>query len=264
MSLLAKAPNRIHGDMRLRSRKMKGKASRNKRERLQNAFLRDMGWKRWDVQSKNIFNFLMSASMNTLSTDIVLDLGAGQCRYKPFFEHARYIGVDFAKGSSKWDYSKLDVIADISEIPFRDESVDVAINTVTMEHVNEPQKMLKEIYRILKPDGNLFLYAPMAYPEHQIPFDYFRYTKYGLKYLFEKAGFEVKSISPSNGSFYTGAVWAAYPLQYIRNKFLRIAGFALFKYIIRPIANRLDGLDRDRNFPLVYVCYVQKRGRDNL
>lgn len=155
-----------------------------------------MGW--GETQShNNIFEFLYNAGTQVPNNATILDLGAGQCRYKIFFEHCNYIAVDFGIGDANWDFSKLDIVGDITKLDFiKDNSVDFCLNTVTLEHLNEPSDFLMHVQRILKPGGKLFLYAPFWAEEHQAPYDFFRFSSYGLKYLCEKNNLIPLSIEP--------------------------------------------------------------------
>src|SRR5207249_2132857 len=65
----------------------------------------------------------------------VLDAGAGEGKYAGFFRAHRYCGLDFALGDAAWDYSDLDVVADLLALPFHDECFDACLNVVTLEHV---------------------------------------------------------------------------------------------------------------------------------
>ena len=90
----------------------------------------------------------------------VLDAGAGECRYARDFSHCRYVAVDLAVGDSDWDYSRLDGVADLARLPFRDGSFGAAINIVVLEHVPEPRAVLAELSRVLAPGARLLLAAP--------------------------------------------------------------------------------------------------------
>ena len=82
--------------------------------------------------------------------------------------------------------------ADLTALPFRGGAFDAAIHIVTIEHLREPGRALAEIARTLAPGGPLLIAAPHEWEVHQAPHDYFRYTRYGLAYLLEKSGFEVR------------------------------------------------------------------------
>ena len=68
------------------------------------------------------------------------------------------------------------------------------IHIVTIEHLREPGRALAEMARTLAPGAPLLMAAPHEWEVHQAPHDYFRYTRYGLAYLLEQAGFEVREM----------------------------------------------------------------------
>ncbi len=224
-----------------------------------------LGWTD-DDQSLSIFNLLMNARKKTLPNTILLDMGAGQSRYKFFFEHCYYISVDFAQGESRWDYSNLDFIGDICNLNFiKNESVNNCLNTTTLEHINEPSNFFSEVHRILKPSGKLFLYVPFVYTEHQIPHDYFRYTSYGLKYLCEKVGLRVISIKPSNSPLYTVSRWMNIIVHGTRGKglFSKIILKLLklfFKSRIIPFFDYLEKYSTQSGFPMCWLLIAEKTG----
>ena len=87
------------------------------------------------------------------------------------------------------DYSNVDLVCDIHNLPFKDNSVDGIMNFAVLEHVKKPQVVLKEIYRVLKPGGRVFSVIPFMQPFHASPQDYQRYTLPGIEFLhrdFEK------------------------------------------------------------------------------
>jgi SAM-dependent methyltransferase len=104
-------------------------------------------------------------------------------------------------GDATWNYSELDVVAELSALPFRDGAFDASLNVVTLEHIREPACALREIARTLAPGAKLLLVAPHEWEEHQQPHDYYRYTRYGLEYLLRQAGFEPLEIRPAGGFF---------------------------------------------------------------
>ena len=144
--------------------------------------VRDVG--RWYVT-----RFVQDVAAALPAGTRVLDAGAGECAYKPFFNHCRYTAVDLAVGESRWTYRNLDSIATLDQLPFADAGFDAVLNTQTLEHLRRPAESVQEFYRVLRPGGTLYLSAPMAHMEHQQPYDFFRYTSFGLRELAERAGF---------------------------------------------------------------------------
>ncbi len=132
----------------------------------------------------------------------VLDAGAGEGRYRALFGARRYVAVDLGVGDDRWDYGGLDVRADLTRLPFAGGSFDHVLSTQTLEHLPEPGAFLAEAARVLVPGGGLSLTAPQCFRLHQAPHDYYRYTEHGLRYLLEKAGFTVLSVTPQGGYFW--------------------------------------------------------------
>jgi SAM-dependent methyltransferase len=191
----------------------------------------------------------------------VLDAGAGEGPYAHCFASQRYCGVDLAVGNARWDYSRLDVLADLTTLPFRTATFDAALNMVTLEHLREPGLALREIARTLAPGGRLLIAAPHEWEVHQAPHDYFRYTRYGLQYLLEQADLEPIEIRPVGGYFRLVARRLLNGLQFFTGG-ARWLGFLPAAILLAPpalILPFLDALDRDRNFTAGYICTARKR-----
>ena len=188
----------------------------------------------------------------------MLDAGAGEGQYAHHFARQRYCGVDLAVGDAAWDYSRLDAVADLTALPFRAGAFDAALHIVTIEHLREPGRALAEIARTLAPGGALLVAAPHEWEVHQAPHDYFRYTRYGLAYLLEKAGFEVRgdarrraaTSACSRGGCSTG--YNSSQAAFAGCGFIPAAMLLVPPALILPF---LDFLDRDRNFTLGYICW---------
>ena len=191
----------------------------------------------------------------------VLDAGAGEGQYKSAFPAQRYCGVDLAIGDAAWDYSRLDAVADLTALPFRDGAFDAVVHIVTIEHLRDPGAALGEMARTLAPGGVLLIAAPHEWEVHQAPHDYFRFTRYGLQHLLEKAGLEVSEMRPAGGYFRLLARRLLNGLQFFTGG-LRWIWFIPAAIVLVPpalILPFLDGLDRDRNFTLGYVSLARKR-----
>lgn len=159
-----------------------------------------------DYESKPQFNTLSEFAQNLLnlapSGSVVLDIGAGRCQWKRLFADCSYIGIDNCVGDAKWEYSALDCVADIANLPIASNSVDIVICMAVLGHVPEPGKIMREAYRVLKPGGSFFSMSEFAKAEHQAPYDFVRLTEFALKKYTEDSGFLVVDIYGSN-SFYT-------------------------------------------------------------
>jgi SAM-dependent methyltransferase len=78
-----------------------------------------------------------------------------------------------------------DTVGDIHSLPFHDNEYGTIVCTEVLEHCHTPQKAISELHRVLKPNGKLLLTTRFVYPLHDVPHDYFRFTKYGLSHLFK-------------------------------------------------------------------------------
>lgn len=154
-----------------------------------------------DIGRWYVTRFVQEVAAALPKDAVILDAGAGECAYKRFFGHCDYVAIDLAVGESAWNYGNLDIIGYLDRLPLAAESVDAVLSTQTLEHLEFPREAVTEIYRVLKPGGLLYLTAPMAHEEHQAPYDFFRYTSYGLDSICRAAGFGSIDIRPFGGIF---------------------------------------------------------------
>ncbi len=191
----------------------------------------------------------------------VLDAGAGEGQYAHYFTRQRYCGVDLAVGDAAWNYSRLDVLADLTALPFRTGLFESALHIVTIEHLPEPACALAEIARSLAPGGILLVAAPHEWEVHQAPHDYYRYTRYGLTYLLQKAGFEILELRAAGGYFRLLSRRLLNGLQFFAGgaRWLLFVPAAILLAPPALILPWLDGLDREKNFTLGYICTARKR-----
>jgi SAM-dependent methyltransferase len=133
---------------------------------------------------------------------LVLDAGAGLGPYRPLYNHARYESADFEKVSKK--YGDTTYVCDLTHrIPVEDNRFDFIIFNQVLEHLKEPLAALNELRRVLAPGGVILCTCALFYEQHEEPYDFFRYTRYGLSYLFEQAAFEIEIIDWLEGFFGT-------------------------------------------------------------
>jgi SAM-dependent methyltransferase len=107
-----------------------------------------------------------------------LDIGAQNGPYAAYFSHR--IALDVQRGIG------IQVIGDAQALGIRDGSFDVVLCTEVLEHLPEPQRAIDEMFRVLVPGGQLLLTTRFLFPIHDAPHDYFRFTKYGLRYLLRR------------------------------------------------------------------------------
>lgn len=128
----------------------------------------------------------------------VLDVGSGtHNRYQHLFNFDEYIKMDIIEGKG------VDIIGSADSIPFGNESFDSAVSTQVFEHLEFPEKAAQEIYRILKKRGYVLITVPQWNELHEEPHDYWRFTKFGARKIFERNGFETKEYTQLGGFFTT-------------------------------------------------------------
>lgn len=189
----------------------------------------------------------------------LIDLGCGDMPFKEFLLDLvnTYDSLDLWPSSEEVTY-----VGDIQNMGIIDSGAyDSAICLEVLEHVPDPQQALKEIYRILKPSGILIISVPHLSRIHNIPYDYFRFTLYGLTHLLHSAGFDIVDIQVRGGMFsflghqmsivILGGCWGT-PI-------LRRVALTLVKYCITIPCYKLDQLLDFRGiFALGYVAIARK------
>jgi SAM-dependent methyltransferase len=193
---------------------------------------------------RNIFNFNssryrlhqeISRFASTIPPgSIVLDAGAGDQPYRLLFDHTIYESADFEKVDK--GYASSTYVCDLAQIPTEDCRFDYIIFNQVMEHLPEPEKVLLELYRVLKPGGKVYYTGPLFYEEHEQPYDFFRYTQYGLKHLFTKAGFRIDKMEWLEGYLGTAAYQLNTLARYLplspKNIYRGISGYLLAPFFL--------------------------------
>ncbi|MEJ2346556.1 MAG: class I SAM-dependent methyltransferase [Gammaproteobacteria bacterium] len=230
-------------------------------------FLTKKAREKADAARYAIRRFVEEIARDTPEGALVVDAGAGNCRYKPYFARQRYLAADFCKVSDK-NYKRMDVVTDLAAFALKADSVDTVVSIEVLEHVPEPLQVLKEFHRVLKPGAPLYLTCPLNWGVHEAPFDFYRYTPYGLTRLFEQAGFEVRYIRPKGGYFWLLAKFFTRlpdqiprPERGVRRVLYKISYRILrevFFYWIPYVLFHMDGLDRRKDFTLGYLCCATK------
>jgi SAM-dependent methyltransferase len=120
----------------------------------------------------------------------LLDVGCGSKPYRRLFPVKEYIGLEIDS-----PLTRLRAVAesyyDGETFPFDPGRFDVVLCNQVLEHVFNPERFIAELNRVLKPNGQLILTVPFVWDEHEQPYDFARYTTFGLRALLERQGFAV-------------------------------------------------------------------------
>jgi len=206
----------------------------------------------------------------------VLDAGAGSCPYRDLFSHCEYKTQDFSslenKHLSGGAYGEIDYVCDIASIPVNDDSFDVILCSEVIEHVPEPEAVMSEFFRILKPGGKLLLTAPLGSGIHQEPYHYYGgFTPFWYEKVLSEKGFKNIRVHANGGSFkafsqesirflqmtsplsgifpaWTALLWS--PVWLVLFPFLAV--------IVPVVSHRLDAYDKKQHFTVGYFVTAEK------
>ncbi len=175
-----------------------------------------------------------------------------------------YVGIDHA--GSVHDLASVDLIGTAYQIPVRDASFDCVLCTSVLEHIEEPEAALRECWRILKPGATAIYTVPMFWHLHEQPRDFFRYTSFGVEYLFRRAGFEIAEVTPMSGFWMTFASELGYYWLSLFPRPLRpvaTAGIVLANLIVPGLdafERRFHG--RSREWTWMHIVVARRPGTD--
>ena len=122
----------------------------------------------------------------------LLDFGCGTKPYKKLFVNVEeYIGIDLKIEGREESHIYVDKFYDGKVIPYEDERFDSILCTEVLEHVFNIDELLKEFNRVLKKGGQALITTPFMWEEHEMPYDFARYTTPALEFLYKKNGFKI-------------------------------------------------------------------------
>jgi SAM-dependent methyltransferase len=133
--------------------------------------------------------------------------------------------------------TNIQVYSPLHQIPEPEGAFDTIICIAVLEHVENPEEVVPEFFRVLKPGGSVVVSVPFMQPEHKVPTDFQRYTKDGLERLFAHHGFEVLSCKPLFSAYHT--------LHWIVFEFVRLKQTLMFKMLRYTMVPVLGWLARN-------------------
>lgn len=230
----------------------------------------------WDVLTNAVY-LVMHPEHSTLKNllqqrrpKLIVDVGCGNKRFASLIEQncpeATYVGYDIEDNL----HGTVDaIITGADALPLDDGEADLIICSHVLEHLNKPKESIREFFRVVKPGtGCVFVSAPLFEQEHEQPYDYFRYTQFGLRYLFEEAGFPSDriSIAPWGGAVATAAQVFIFFLSMMPReqtgicmRIFRLLFFAKpVMYLFNWVASRLDKLYFRPNPVMGYLVIATK------
>ncbi len=210
---------------------------------------------------------------------ILVDIGCGRQPYKkdilPYVK--KYIGVDHPLVSKKYKAEeKPDILADATNIPLTTNYSNTTLMISVLEHLPNPELAVKEAYRITKKGGVFIAITIQNYRLHDEPYDFFRYTKYGLKKIIESSGFKVLKITPLgsypilSSQYFNTFMFYKIKIMFNGSPLLKVAAILLLPVvlILSIVSNttayaisKLDKEDRTGSFAIYNLAVARKLTR---
>lgn len=129
------------------------------------------------------------------ASGVILDIGAADRWISAHLPPGtNYVALDYPATGNEFYNAQPDIFADACNLPLADQCVDGVVCLEVIEHVPDPARAIKEIARVLKPGGTAWVSMPFLYPLHNEPFDFQRYTEFGLRRDMARASLEVVSL----------------------------------------------------------------------
>jgi SAM-dependent methyltransferase len=125
-------------------------------------------------------------------------------------------------------------LADGHQVPLKDGSVDGVWIQAVLEHVLDPQTVVAEIRRVLRPGGLVYAGTPFMQQVHEGPYDFTRFTESGHRYLFRH--FTVRS-SGATAGLGTQLLWSM--VYFARGIHFRAGQIARLAFFWLPKLDRL-------------------------
>jgi len=185
----------------------------------------------------------------------LLDFGCGSKPYESLFTGvAHYIGCDIHVSGHSHKDSRVDYFYNGKELPFKDSEFDWVVSFETFEHIFNLNEILSELARVIRSGGHMLVTAPFCWDEHEIPYDFARYTSYGLTHLLESHGFTIIDYEKT-GNYLLCSVQILQMYIFLhllpRQKLLRLA---LTPFFVAPLT--VLGLAASFVFPKQKDCFL--------
>ncbi len=192
-----------------------------------------------------------------------IDIGCGDMPYRGTIEPLveQYDSIDVQQRGSQPTYT-----GDIQDMGMIGDALyDSAVCLSVLEHVPQPSRALEEINRIMKKDGVLILSVPFLARLHEVPNDYYRFTRYGLQFLLDEAGFDIEKLIPIGGvfSFLGHQISTALLCSVWHLPVVKQIAFELNLWLCVKTCPAMDEwLGTSSVLPLGYLCVARKRRKD--
>lgn len=190
----------------------------------------------------------------------LLDLGCGNSPYRSWLPHVTsYIPYDADLSSAG-----AEAIGLAHSLPFADKAFDSVLCTQVLEHVEQPWQVLDDVARVLRSDGILVLSVPQAWRIHEAPYDFYRYTRFGIAALLRRSGFELVNCTPQGGAWLligqtiNNHIWRKKHRRHSAAWLISRALATPVTLVTNIVSKTLDSLFPDGEETLNYVAIARK------
>lgn len=141
--------------------------------------------KNWELLKQDIIGDLdlNGKILKTVpASDTIVDLGCGTGDLLPLLKSKslHVIGVEKsvkmleeARKHYELERDGIDIrIGELEHLPLRDEEADIALTNLVLHHLSEPKKVIKEVHRILKPEGSFIIIDLLLHQDESMRQDY--------------------------------------------------------------------------------------------
>jgi SAM-dependent methyltransferase len=188
----------------------------------------------------------------------LIDIGCGEKQYEELFRPfvSEHVGVDHP--DTQHTGSKVDIVSSGYDVPVPDGGFDTVLFTSVLEHMEDPERALRECARVIKPGGNMIFLVPFIWHVHEAPRDFFRYTPLGIRYLLERTGFELRDLAPVCGFWGTFGQLLTYKLY--KYPFLKthLGLTDRLGLVVQLGSYLLDRADFDEDWAALFVGAAQR------
>lgn len=241
-----------------------------KKRRINRAFILE-GFSVWDlfmpayIDRKSIYDFIKRTGKKLGKVNKVLDFGCGCKPYRNLFDAQKYIGIDVEVPENSSGEVEPDILYDGKILPFEAETFDTVLSSQVFEHIYDISMSINEIYRVTKKGGVLCATVPFVAAEHSKPYDFFRYTEFGIRQMLEEAGWEIISLEKATSDGDTIRQEKIFALTAKMHNEKSILAF-LHLLLVMPVWNWNFYLKQKRkidyknyNLPLGFFLFARKK-----
>ncbi len=238
------------------------------------------GWSAlFDPENGRIRRFLEEQAVRLAADARLLDASAGNRPYQPIFARQAYESCDMPNGFYR---CKHDFECFLDAIPRPDGYYDAVVLTQVLEHVPNPEQVLRELARVTRPCGRLLLSVPLNGPLHGEPWHFYQYTHHGLGHLAQASGWRMVEGEKVGGAFWLlGKRLGELPGKLMKSvdpfratkrgrSVIGCVAWSLFllpfwvvlappaRYVWRPLCYWLDRLDFEKSFTTGYTAVWER------